>query len=154
MQAPPDFSFKITKSRLAGALIVVFSAFSLLWVVLWGLAAGDPGDRTLLLLLVLLVVQLSLLRRVWNCMLEGRLQWSGDVWHWSPAGENAKGGQSGRVAVCVDLVQIKLLRFQPESGPGFWLWVDRQMTPPLWYALQRALVWCPRVTGFDKVTSK
>lgn len=153
MQAPPALSLKCTKSRLAGGLIAALSAISFLWVALWGFDSSDSGEKTLLLVF-LAVVQPALLRWSWSGISEGRLEWSGETWYWLPARENGNGERSVLVSVCIDLMQAQLLRLQPESGPAFWLWVDRYMEPSLWQPLQRALVWHQSRTRLDKAASK
>jgi hypothetical protein len=72
----------------------------------------------------------------WRRSPSGSIVWDGTGW--TLAGHDGSAA-SGRIEPGADLQWVLLARWQPESGPAAWLWLERRQAPHAWDALRRAV---------------
>ena len=117
--------------RRAWTMVWLFAlAVSLLWI--W---QAGPGERGPWLGLIAAFVGALVATHVESVVGSGSLVWDAKAWWW----EHGSARTSGLVTLELDLQDLLLLRFVPDSGKQHWFWIERGPDLVRWLALRRAV---------------
>jgi len=143
MHSAPAVSYPVGRSRFQACLIGSLLVCGILTVSTWCLQVDALGWRQWLALTLCLMTSWLAGWHGWHTP-KGSLAWDGVAWHW------AVGTQSLVVVpeLVMDLQQLVLLRLRASNDNHVtWVWLDRELNPPRWVALRRAIYTRARGTG-------
>ena len=149
MHNAPAVTYPVGRSHFQGWLIGVLALIGCAAGLLWSSQPGALNWRHYVFALSSLLTSLGAGVR-WLRSPAGRLRWDGQSWCWSetPSGSD----KMGLLAVQLDLQGLLLVRFQPEIGSPFWLWLERRTQPARWQDLRRAAFAPPSTPRPDEAT--
>ncbi|MEJ6024074.1 hypothetical protein [Ramlibacter sp. PS4R-6] len=134
MHGAPSVSHPVGRSRFAAMACACAWLLAAAGVALWSAQVQASPARLAGAGCVLAAAGLVAWRS-WQRSPQGTLAWNGEGWSWA-ASPQAEGGMPEPV---LDLQQVLLLRWRPESGPVRWLWAERRAQPATWDDLRRAV---------------
>ena len=134
MHSAPAVSYPVGRSSMRTACLLLPWLLAGLACAVWVLQSEHFSAAHSLALILWLggawLVQSELRRQP-----QGLLTWDGQSWNWGMQGVQCV----GRLRPRLDWQQGLLLEFQALDGRGFWLWLERGMSPLVWDGLRRAV---------------
>jgi len=134
MHAAPSVSYPVGRSMFALALTAGLVLAALVVAVVWTAQAAQAGWRQALAFAAVAASGAYAAFSWWRSP-AGLLRWDGSAWNWEEGGEV----RVGQPAIALDLQNRVLLRWQPETGPVRWIWLERSRDCVHWEALRRAV---------------
>ena len=152
-QLAPAVRFPLARSGWLLTAILALAACSL--AVMCGTWSAGQMPRLLQALGFLVLWSAGLVAGLilwWKHPVKGWLEWSGVEWALQDATDPPRIYSTESISVALDLQAAFLLRVQPMSGGGFWLWLERKHAPSAWRPLRRAIKASARISRGSAVS--